>query len=341
MKNLNKNILAMSIAAAMASGSVFAESHKEAEAEPAVKISGFIDVIYTAVDDGKTKVQPAKSESENKFLADGEIDFEGNMDGTTVRLDLDVFLDNAQIEQAYLAHPIGPVTLIAGVFNNPIGYEAEDAPDLDFTSHNFIYDILNNQTALNGNNLAGAALAGAIGPVTLTGAFVNDLGHAAEENSLALIANLDLAGIALEAGYVTQDDSLAVGTPGVQPFGSAGDVFDINATWSNDLFMVGIDYMMFKQLLDPAMVVWAGVNIGDFNIRARYETVEADSEAQALLGVNDSADAVTLYASYALSGNTSVAVEIKDGSVQDSGLGDVLANSVEGSRATVEFLGTF
>ncbi len=322
------------MATAMFSGSAAATDISD------VNVNGFIDVIYTVTNDGQAASSPASgtNAAENKFLADGEIDFSGTIDKATVRLDVDVRINavgggnNAEIEQAYFAVPVGSVTLIGGVFNNPIGYEAEDAPDLDFTSHNIIYDILNHQTALEGNNLAGAAVAGKLGPVTLTGAFVNDLGHAPEENSFALIANVSpVKGLALEIGYVAQDDDLTI-----NPL-TAGDVIDINAVWSNDMFTVGIDYMSFDQLLDPATVIWAGANIGDFNVKVRFESVALDAS-----GAED-AEQTTLYGSYPLSKNTTVALEIKDGDVADSGLAaaGVLPGSVEGSLVTLEFIGTF
>jgi len=145
LKKLNKNILAIGIAAAMSMGTVNSAEMSD------VNVSGFIDVIYTVTNDGQAATPPAGGTNpiENKFIADGEIDVSGTIDKATVRLDVDVRLNaigggnNAEIEQAFFAVPVGPVTLIGGVFNNPIGYEAEDAPDLDFTSHNIIYDILN------------------------------------------------------------------------------------------------------------------------------------------------------------------------------------------------------
>jgi len=176
-------------------------------------------------------------------------------------------------------------------------------------------------------------VAGKVGPVTLTGAYINDLGHAPEENSFALIANLSpIKNLDLEIGFVTQDDTVASAAGAA---GSAGDVFDINAVWSNDMFAVGFDYMSFKQLLDDAVVVWAGVNVGDFNFKARLETVAADAA-----GAKD-AEQITIYGTYPLAKNTIVALEIKDGEVSDSGLGGVLVNSVEGSLVTLEFIGTF
>ena len=332
MKTLNKNILSVSVAAALLAGTSIVNAD--------TTVSGFVDVIYTVTNDGQAATPPAVNGAENKFLADGEIDIVSTVKGATVRLDLDVRIaalaggDNtggAEVEQAHIAVPIGGVTLIAGVFNNPIGYEAEDAPDLDFTSHNIIYDILNDQTALNGNNLAGAALAGAIGPVTLTGAFINDLGHAPEENSFALIANMTVAsGLDLELGYVTQDDTAASGAGAA---GSAGDVLDFNIVWSNSQFTVGLDYMTFDQLLDDAMVVWAGVNVGGVNLKVRYETVELDGAAV-------ESKQTTFYASYPLAANSSVALEVKDGDL-DAGLAPVLTNSVDGTIVTVEFIGTF
>ncbi|MBL4712809.1 MAG: porin, partial [Gammaproteobacteria bacterium] len=338
LKTLNKNILSVSVAAALLAGTSIANAD--------TTVSGFVDVIYTVTNDGQAAAKPASGTNgaENKFLATGEIDIVSTVKGATVRLDLDVSMtanqlvnggtasNNAEIEQAHIAVPIGGVTLIAGVFNNPIGYEAEDAPDLDFTTHNMIYDILDNQTAaVRGNNLAGAALTGAIGPVTLTGAFINDLGLAAEENSVALIANITVASnLDLELGYVTQDDQKVGGAAT-----TAGDVLDFNAVFSTSAFAVGLDYMTFDNVLDDAIVVWGGVNVGPVNLKVRFETVSGSGA-----GAKD-AEQTTFYASYPLAANSSVALEIKDGDVADSGLGAILVSSVEGSLVTLEFIGTF
>ncbi len=331
MKVIRKSLLVINVAAAIFAGAA------NATETPNLEVNGFIDVIYTVTNEGQAATAPASgtNASENKFLADGEIDFTGTIDKATVRVDVDVRLNavgggnNAEIEQAYFALPVASVTLIGGVLNNPIGYEAEDAPDMDFTSHNIIYDILNHQTGLEGNNIAGVAVAGEVGPVTLTGAYVNDLGHAPEENSFALVANVSpVDNLDLELGFVTQDDVAAL---------SAGNVIDFNAVWSNDVYTIGLDYMTFDQLLDPATVIWFGVNLGDFGINARFETVALDTTGSV------DAEQTTLYGTYRLSENISAALEIKSGDVAASGLGaaGVLPGSVEGSLVTLEFIGTF
>ena len=171
---------------------------------------------------------------------------------------------------------------------------------------------------------------------------INDIGQFPEENSIAAVVNLSpMKGLDLEIGIVTQDDSAAVGTPGIagtNTYGSAGTVVDVNAVWTNGTITAGADIMTFGQLLDPATVFWVGTDLGGINVKARIESVAVDSGV--IAGLTD-ATSTTLYAGMALAKNLSVALEIKDGEVAGSGLATVLPSSVEGSKITAEFIGTF
>ena len=155
-----QNLVAMAFASALAVTST-------AQAGDDVEVSGFIDVI-------------ANTDGALVFGADGEIDVSKKMGTVTVRVDADVNLaingganadnalsssgqDSGRFEQAYFAWGATEgVTVLGGVFNNPIGQEAEDAPDMDFTSHSVTYNILDGQTVASGNNVAGIAVAGAV-----------------------------------------------------------------------------------------------------------------------------------------------------------------------------------
>jgi hypothetical protein len=73
------------------------------------------------------------------------------------------------IEQVYFAwKPANTFTVLGGVFNSPIGWEASDAPDMYQTSSGQIAAILDAEMLLHGNNVAGLAGAATFGPVTVT-----------------------------------------------------------------------------------------------------------------------------------------------------------------------------
>ena len=118
------------------------------------KVSGFADIIWTITDEAGD-VADGKNKTEGKFTVDGEVDFESKLtDKISARIDLDLAMavntgvnapdevglpgpkDSAVIEQAFFAWTLQDnLTFLGGVFNNPIGWEAEDAPDLYQTTH--------------------------------------------------------------------------------------------------------------------------------------------------------------------------------------------------------------
>ncbi|MBL4762489.1 MAG: hypothetical protein JKY93_07315 [Gammaproteobacteria bacterium] len=318
---MNKKLIAIAVAAGLA-----------IPAAANADVSGFVDVIYEISDD-ETLAPNTKSATEGKFTADAEVDFVGTVDGVTVRLDVDFKLgttasgeESAHIEQAFFAAPIGGVTLIGGVFNNPIGHDAEDAPDIDFTSHSIAWDVLNLATELDGNNVAGLAVAGQVGPVTLTGAFVNEVQQANEENSTAIVANFSPAeGVALELGILNFEETNGLGI---------GDsLTNINGTWAIDeMFTIGGEIVSYDKGFDSSTSFWAAADLGDFVIKARIEEMDAETG-------NAEVERTTFYVGTSLAKNVSVALEVHDIDVTAGGLSGV--NSVDGGQTTIEFIGTF
>ncbi len=325
---MKKKLLPLAIAAAMAPG--FAA---------AAEVGGYADIIYTISDDASA-TGPGVTGTEGKFFATSELQFSASpADGVSVRIDADLDLaagntninnaldptansDSGRIEQAFFAwSAVDNVTVIGGVFNNPIGYEAEDAPDKDFTSNGIVYDILDQQTALNGDNVAGLAVAGVIGPVTVTGALLNDLGQVNDENSLALVVNYaPIEGLDLEAGMVTQTNK---GTANASPMQvSAGDVINFNAVYTGvENLMVGIDFLDADLLKDPVYDLWAGYSFGDAAVKAR-------------LSDGGDASATTLYASYQVASNLTAALELRS---DDPGT----PGSSKSDKTTLELIATF
>ena len=282
---MKKKVLSLAIAAVMAPG--FAA---------AADVSGFGDINYTLTDDATAKDANGKSPTAGKFAANGEVDFSASpAGGVTFRADMDLALgsngtiganngganvsaatggpsDSGVLEQAYLAWGVTEgVTVIGGVFNDPIGAEAEDVPDRTFMNHGVVYNILDQQTVLRGDNVAGLAVAGAVGPVTLTGAVLNDIGQTNEEHSMALLANYSpIKGLDLELGTVTQASQS-------KNAGSAENVTDFNVSYSPAQvagLTVGLDYLKAGKIVDSAREIFASYDFGHgLSAAARLENV--------------------------------------------------------------------
>ncbi len=320
---MKKNLITLAVAAALASPLAI-------QAADSASVSGFVDIYYNSYgDDGSPG-----------FGADGEVDVQATKGSVTVRADIDLSLldsntTGATLEQAFFAWgAVEGVTVIGGVFNNPIGQEAEDAPDIEFASHSVIYNILDNQTVLNGNNVAGVAVAGGTEMFTGTLAVLNDIQHATDtdgnmENSIAAVLNVNpMEGLALELGYVTQETG-------------AENVLDFNAQYGIAGFTVGLDYLMADKGVDSAYNLWGSYAITDqIAVKARYEAIDLEASGA------DTATKYTLYGSYAIEDNLLVALEYSQGDLGNNEDGnpatrDELFGIADDSTVTLEFIGTF
>ncbi len=321
---MKKNLIALAVAASMASPlAALADS---------ASVSGFADITYTSLGDGGT--------GSNAFGANGEVDVQATKGSVTVRADIDLRLDGSsgQLEQAFFAwKAMDAVTVIGGVFNNPIGQEAVDITDIEFNSHSAIYNILDHQTALNDNNVAGIAVAGGNEMFTGTLAVLNDIGHATDtdgsmKNSIAAVLNANpMEGLALELGYVTQDDTTA-----------AGNVLDVNAQYGIAGFTVGLDYLMADKIIDNAYNLWGSFAINDkVAVKARYEAVALEASGA------DTVTKYTVYGSYAIADNLSTALEYSQGDRGNTATGPLAATVagttkiIDDSTITLKFVGTF
>ena len=282
-----------------------------------ISVSGFADIILTITDEANDPVGPGTNSTEGKFTVDAEVDFSSKLTkDISVRVDLDLAMavngganasavtggpaDSAVIEQAYFAWTLNPATtFLAGVFNNPVGWEGQDAPDLFQTSHNQNWGILDGQTLLHANNVAGIGLAGVIGPVTLTGAFLNDIQQVDEENSIAIVANLSpVKDLDLEFGIVTQDND-------VPAAGGAGTVMDLNGTYSIDNYTVAVELLTADEIIDSSFMILgnAALPMG-FGATVRIEKISFDG------GAADT-DVITLAGTYHAADNLDILIEWK------------------------------
>lgn len=314
---MNRKFSWLVISAALCAGSNFALAD--------AKVNGFADITYMVKDSNSTT--GGLGGTQGKFAANAEADFAGSLgDKTSFRMDADFGLginggtsassatgdarqgpaDAAIIEQVYFAtKPLGNVTVLGGVFNNPLSWEKEDAPDMYTTSHGQIYNRFDGQTILYGNNIAGLAAAGTFGPVTLTAALLNDLYQTDKKNSAALVASITpVKGLDAQLGYVTQA-SKASSTTSINPLG-AGNVLDVNATFKTDSLTVGTEYMSADEVVDKAMGITANYAINDsVGVTGRYDTVSYQ-----LPGIKDTTS-TTLAASVKLDKGLTAVAEIR------------------------------
>lgn len=351
----NKKLLNLCIASIFVSVPAFAQSPVDK-----LKVSGFADIIYVVTDD-VTSLDQGKSPTEGKFGANAEVDFQSQLSDTvSVRLDADVVLaanggtslagDSGRIEQVYFAWTGMPqLTLLGGVFNNPIGWEKEDAPDLYQVTHGQIWDIMNGQTALDGNNVAGVAGAYNFGRGTVTVALLNEVQQTDEENSIALALNLTpIDNLDVEFGYVTeadrQDSSTATyGSQGAV-VGSAENWWDVNATYKWQKLTLGAEVLVADQIVDMAYMLVGNYTFDQgIGLTARYDSASyQDTTVAPILTNLKDTETLTLAASYQLASNLTTLIEYRmqdDANDTTAGAGGgVIA---DGDLVQLEFVATF
>jgi hypothetical protein len=316
---MKKNLIALAVAAATTTPFVVNA------ATPT--ISGFADVNYTLIDDTRENPVTDINDKENQFAADGEIDFAGNL-ASNVRVQADIDLstttgsfDSAEIEQAFFETDIADnITMIGGVFNNPIGWEAEDRPNMYQTSHNFSYDILNSQTALRGNNVTGVGVTGKFNnTVSVTAAVLNDIQEVPEENSIAVAVGFNpMPELAIEIGFITQDNdsgyctnfvSYSVNNCGM------GSIIDANVSYKlpNGMTVAG-ELLTASELVDYSAMAMLNMPIPETSM-----SVTLRGESLSLDGDDNDTTALTLAGVYTMNKALSFATEAKyiDGDFND------------------------
>ncbi len=325
---MNKKLVAMAVAAALA-------APMAAQAAGSANVSGFADVRYTLTDD-PNKPSTGKHPTEGKFTAVGEVDFIGRQGPVTARVDADVMLDptgggnSVTLEQIFFAWGINEqVSLIGGVFNNPIGLEEEDTTNLDTINHGQIFNILDGQTALYGNNIAGVAVSGKLGMVDVTVGLLNDLAQTDEENSFALVlGGSPIENLNVEFGYVTQADqnTSAAGTS------SAEDVFDINGTYSFGNASVFAEFLGAGKVVDSAFGVGGKVAFTEaFEAALRYDSVSYEAS-----GLDDTTT-LTVAGTWRAAENLRIRAEFqnKDDPNNSGGKSNALVRSISGGDGSL------
>lgn len=325
---MKKTVLAMAVLGAFAANTASAEGPT---------VSGFADITYTISDDGDDADSKANG---SQFDAEGEIDLTATpADGVTVRIDTDLTISpgggSADLEQAYLAWGVADnVTILGGLFNNPVGAEAEDAPDMWGTNHGVVWNLLDHQTVAQGDNVAGLAGAFGLGPVSLTVGILNDIRGSTDDgdgaNSMVAVVNYaPMDGLDLELGHVTQEGE-TVGT-------HAGNVTNFNVGYTGvEGLAVGLDYLTGSETVDAAIELSAKYTLPmGLGFGLRLETVEWADE----VGDVEDSERTTFHISYQVASNLTAIVEMADGD-EDNPMTDVTGIAPEGVT-TLELIATF
>lgn len=309
-------------------------------AEP--QLSGFMDTIYTLSDGTQ---DPDDSPTAQTWDVTAELDYKLDLaKDVSGRMDLDFNLagntgygaaDSGKMEQAFVSWQTSKeLRVTGGVFNNPLGWEVEDAPDMYQISHGQIYDIFDGETALYGNNVAGVAVSGVVGPLVVTGALLNDLGGVAEKTSFAAIANYKpIKELDTEFGIMTED-------------GGAERLIDINVTYNQALFVVGAEVLIASAIYDNALGLTGNYEVNDqLSATLRYDTVSYEAS-----GV-DNTSTITMAALYMLEKNIGLNFEIRlqndpndpdDPALVDPATGQTFNGIIgDGDVIAMEFLANF
>lgn len=151
-----------------------------------LKVSGFGTINFNLTDEASDNSCQDTSNTANSTnctelqfsVPSVEVDFEKTVGSVTVRLDLDfnvkngVNIGNDDVEQLRFdwTLPVGQelgLTLTGGIFNSPVGFEAQDSPDKLQISNGQLFGMVP-------SNLAGLQLSGGTDMVSGSLLFVND-----------------------------------------------------------------------------------------------------------------------------------------------------------------------
>ena len=294
-----------------------------------VNLNGFLDMVWTVSDSTDEGING----TDGHFDTTGEIDIASKLKGPiSMRLDANLNSaggsDSGRLEQAFLNWDIqNNLALKAGVFNNSLSWEKEDAPDMYQITHGQLYNIWDISTSLDGNNLAGAELSYTADIFKLSLAYLNDLGDVADENSVKIAGEFHaMPNLNIVVGYITQKTNLE-------------DIIDINVTWNMDnKLTLGFEAMMPDQLVDNAYMIIANYKFtNEFSGTARYDVVSYDVSG------SDNTTSLTIAGLYTIDPNLFANAEIRVNSDNNVPTVSSLVGIGEGDGNTVhlELIATF
>lgn len=263
-----------------------------------VQVDGFVDIVWALSDGPELGVNG----DEGQFSTTGELDVKTRLsDKANLRLDADLNSsgggDSGRLEQAFIGWTIdNNLSLKAGVFNNNLSWEREDAPDMYQVTHGQLYDVWNASTDLDGNNLAGLELSYSTGDFTAFVGYLNDLGGVDEENSVKFGAEIRPSNdLKLVVGLITQD-------AGVE------NLIDFNATIKvNNQLTVGGELLFPDEIIDNGLMIMANFKVNPkLSATARYDRVSYDSAVN-----QDDTSSITVAGLYTLADNLYANAELR------------------------------
>lgn len=294
-----------------------------------LKWNGFLDFTFMAIDDTTSGPSP----TQGKFDMMGELDLNATLgNAVTARMDFDLGTamqtmpmgDSSRFEQAFVAwdSPKG-IQFKGGLFNNPLSWEAEDAPDLYQISHGQLYSIWDYTTELNGDNLMGVAVSGKTGIVTLTAAALNDLQQVDEKNSfMGMVEIKPDTQMDLKVGFITQKTLFKT-------------IVDINATYTQGLIMLGGEIMLPSEIIDMGLGITGTYKFSEqVSGTLRFDNVSYDRK-----GYDDSRS-FTIAASYMLDKNLMVNAELRSNGSDNNFYAAKIKNA-DGNQVQLELIATF
>ncbi len=313
-----------------------------------LKTSGFVDAVYV-LSDGTDENNNADNESviDKKLFVSGELDLDTELNPRTeMRMDLDLSTDDSSaiFEQAFMDYAFDQnMKLKVGVFNNNLSFEKEDAPDMYQVTHSQLWDIWDEQTSLNGNNLAGLEFSANVSMVTLMAGLLNDRNDAAEKISFKLAAEIKpMDSMDIVAGLISADSGEETFFPNGVPTGdiAAGTIIDANITWKWKQLMVGGGVLTADEVYDLGMQATANYAFTDqFSGTARIDYVKYE-------GDYDNTTSISLAALFAWEKNLYANAEIRLMQNDDHAGSPVATRNLngkvgDGSMLFLELLGTF
>ncbi len=274
-----------------------------------LKVSGFGSVTLTLQDDANDPsiangtgcadligTLNATNCTELQTGLEAEVDFEKTTGGVTFRLDLDIHDDTdlVEIEQAKFSYGVFEnaglgLTFTGGRFNSPIGFEAQDAPDMLQTTNGQLFGLVP-------SNLTGFQLSGESGIASGSVIFANDwnndpqggAGSFAEENSIGFTLAVNPMPTAnLSIGWL--DSAATNAAPG--PSTPAGNETLLDIVLSGTVAATpDIELLYALEIFSDDARDGMGLTLhatrGHHSLTVRYDTVETQ-RAKAGVGTNE------------------------------------------------------
>ncbi len=286
----NTSVLSLFVAGAMVFGGA-GLSHADD-----LKVSGFgainLSIIDEASDNPKACQDPSNNASstncnELQFSVPyAEVDFEKKVGSVSVRLDLDFNgtsnnIGGDDVEQMRFDWmlPVGQelgLTLTGGIFNSPVGFEAQDAPDKLQVTNGQLFDMVP-------SNLAGAQVSAGTSMVGGSLIFANDwrdFGNTptapatqslGEENTFgATLAITPMPEVGLSVGYL---DSALKPLEGLLDIVLSGTI----AGSADHSLLYALEYVQNET--QDGMGVTLHAKHGKHGLTLRYDKVETDGSS--------------------------------------------------------------